>query len=90
MITQYDRKHFPHHTDEAILSWKLISGLTDDAIQLWLDDPRERHPIFQALLMLMNAGGKTTNSRWVGARLADEAYIRGLIEDGDYERMSTC
>jgi hypothetical protein len=90
MITKADRERYPHHTDGAILGCKLIGGLTDDALQLWLEDPRESHPIFQALLTLFNAGivGKAINVRWVGARIADEVYDRGLIDDCDYARMS--
>jgi hypothetical protein len=90
MITKEDRARFPHHTDGSILGRKLIGGLRDDAMQLWLDDPRASHPIFQALLTLMNAGGKTINTSWVGARLADEAYDRGLIDDCEYGRMTAC
>ena len=90
MITKADRKRFPHHTDGSILGIKLIGGLSDAALQLWLDDPRASHPIFQALLTLLNAGGKTINTGWVGARLADEIYDRGLIDDCEYERLSTC
>lgn len=90
MITQEDRKRFPHHTDGAILGYKLIGGLSDAALQLWLDDSRASRPIFQALLTLLTAGGKTVNPRWVSARLADEVYGRELIDACEYKRLSAC
>lgn len=88
MITEADRKLYPDHTDRAILGLKIVSGLTDDALQLWIEDPTPQHPIFQAVLTLMTAGDNVTNPNWLLAQLAYEAYDRGMINDDEVDRLA--
>jgi len=80
MITEHDRQQYPRHSDNAILGKKLIGGLTDDALQLWLDDPSSEHPILQALMTLMCAGDRVVDDYWVWQQLAQEALERKLID----------
>jgi hypothetical protein len=88
MITKADRELYPHHTDGAILGLKLVGGLTDDALQLWCEDATTQHPIFLALMTLMTAGDHVTNTNWLRARLAYEAYDRGMIDEFEVDRLA--
>ena len=84
MITTEDReKHHPNCSDDHILAVKLIGGLTNDALQLWLENPVEEHPIFKALMVLMTPAGRKVRSYRLAVRLTDEARTRKLISKDD-------
>jgi hypothetical protein len=87
MITKADRKLYPDHTDRAILGLKIISGLTDDALQLWIEDATIQHPIFLALMTLMMAGDNVVNPNWLRLQLVYEAYDRGMVDEYEVDRL---
>ncbi len=80
MITAEDREKYPPgFTDNAILDRKLVGGLTDNVLRLWLEDPVEEHPVFLALMVLIAAGGRVVFPYRLAIILTNEGVVRGLI-----------
>jgi hypothetical protein len=63
------------------MTTNMIQHMPDDALQLWMDDPTEDHPIFQALMILLTAGGQNMHPARLAARLAREHTQRSVLED---------
>lgn len=87
MITKADRELYLNQTDRIILTRKIIGGLTNDALQLWIECATQQHPIFLALMTLVTADGRATNPDWLRIQLIYETYDRGIIDDCDVDRL---
>lgn len=72
---------------------KMVDNIPDEALELWLDDPTQSHPVFQAFMTILNAGAdRVYDSKvwpeWVCGILMRAAYDRGMINEDYLKRLT--
>lgn len=81
IITEDDRREFRYATDSTIRGFKLIKRLPDRVLgEVYEDEGR-----FEKMRLAI---GRNSNPSWLRARLADEMYTRGLIDEKTFDYLA--
>ncbi len=82
MITPEDRATYPSYTDKSILGIKLIGGLQNQILRDYINNKSD---VKAAIRLLM---GPKTNPNWVDARIANEMYLRDMVDETEHDKLT--